>query len=314
MLLVVLRRLRDLVIVLLVVGTSLFFLLRSIPGDPARVLLGEKATAQQVANLRDELGLSGPLYQQYLHWLKNMVTGDFGTSITFQVPVLKMLITHIAPTLTLALASTILSFVVTAVIVTWITVAPHSPLARWTNRLAQFGLALPEFWLALLGVYLFALVLGWVPPSGYTPLSTDPVGATYHLILPVVVLAVGQVAFFTITMEESVLAELSQLYLRTARAKGVGEKRIVVRHVLPNAMLPVLTTVGLNFASLVGGIVVIESIFVIPGLGTMLLDAVYARDFPLIQDGVLFIAFLFVFVNFLVDLAYVVFNPKVRVA
>lgn len=314
MLLVILRRLRDLVIVLLVVGTSLFFLLRAIPGDPARVLLGEKATAQQVVNLRHELGLSGPIYEQYLHWLKNMITGDFGTSITFQVPVLRMLVTHIGPTVTLALASTVISFVLTALIITWVTVSPHSWLARWVNRVTQFSLALPEFWLALLGVYLFALVLGWVPPSGYTPFATDPVSAGYHLILPVAVLVVGQVAFFTITMEESVLAELTQLYLRTARAKGVAERRIVLRHVLPNAMLPVLTTVGLNFASLVGGVVVIESIFVIPGLGTMLLDAVYARDFPLIQGGVLFVAFLFVFVNFLVDLAYVLFNPKVRVA
>ncbi|GII66613.1 ABC di/oligopeptide transporter inner membrane subunit [Sphaerisporangium krabiense] len=314
MLLVVLRRLRDLVVVLAVVGTFLFFLLRSIPGDPAQVLLGLKASPEQLARLHEELGLTGPLYEQYFHWVGNVLTGDFGTSIKYQAPVLDMIAGHIAPTLTLAIASTVISFLLTVLVISWVTVSPHSWVARGVNRVAQFGLALPEFWLALLAVYVFALALGWFPTSGYTPLFTDPVTSVPQLVLPIAVLVVGQTAFFTITMEESVLGELTQLYLRTARAKGVTERRIALRHVLPNSMLPVLTTVGLNFASLIGGVVVIESIFVIPGLGTMLLGAVYARDFPLIQGGVMFIAFLFVVVNLLVDLAYSLVDPKVRVS
>ncbi|MEU5696202.1 ABC transporter permease [Actinosynnema sp. NPDC020468] len=311
---VVLRRLRDLVIVLFVVGTVLFFLLRSIPGDPAQVLLGTKADPEQLERLRRDLGLTGPLPEQYLHWLGNVLTGDFGTSIKYQLPVPQMILDHIAPTLTLAVLGTVISFLLTVLIVTWATVSPHNRVARFVNRAAQFGLALPEFWLALLAVYLFALTLGWFPTSGYTPLFEDPVTAISQLALPLTVLVIGQTAFLTITMEESVLGELSQLYLRTARAKGVGERRIMLRHVLPNSMLPVLTTVGLNFASLIGGVVVIESIFVIPGLGTMLLGAVYARDFPLIQGGVMFVAFLFVVVNLLVDLAYALIDPKVRVS
>lgn len=313
MVLVVLRRLRDLALVLFVVGTALFFLLRSIPGDPAQVLLGTKATPEQLARLRADLGLTGPKHEQYLHWLGNVVTGDFGTSIQYQEPVLRVIGDHIAPTLTLAVASTAISCALTVLIVSWAAVSPHSRAARTVNRAAQFGLALPEFWLALLAVYLFALYLHWFPTSGYTPIYTDPAAAVPQLALPVAVLVVGQTAFFTITLEEGVLGELSQPYLRTARAKGLAERRIALVHVLPNAMLPVLTTVGLNFASLIGGVVVIESIFVIPGLGTTLLGAVYARDFPLIQGAVMFIAFLFVAVNLLVDLTYSLLNPKVRV-
>ncbi|RFS83010.1 ABC transporter permease [Actinomadura spongiicola] len=314
MVLVILRRLRDLVLVLFVVGTTLFFLLRSIPGDPAQVLLGTKASPEQLDRLRADLGLTGPKYEQYLNWLGNVVTGDFGTSIHYQQPVLQVIGDHIAPTLTLAVTSTAISFVLTVLIVSWAAVSPHNWVARFVNRATQFGLALPEFWLALLVVYVFALNLGWFPTSGYTPFFADPVAAVPQLVLPVAVLVIGQTAFFTITMEEGVLGELSQPYLRTARAKGVTERRIAIRHVLPNAMLPVLTTVGLNFASLIGGVVVIESIFVIPGLGTTLLGAVYARDFPLIQGVVMFIAFLFVAVNLLVDLTYSLVNPKVRVA
>ncbi|GAA3867485.1 ABC transporter permease [Saccharothrix violaceirubra] len=311
---VVLRRLRDLVVVLFVVGTVLFFLLRSIPGDPAQVLLGTKADPAQLDRLRRDLGLTGPLHEQYLTWLGNVLTGDFGTSIKYQLPVPQMILDHLAPTLTLAVLGIVISFLLTVLIVTWATVSPGNRVARFVGRAAQFGLALPEFWLALLAIYLFALTLGWFPTSGYTPFFEDPPTAIAQLALPLAVLVIGQTAFLTITMEESVLGELSRSYLRTARAKGVHERRIMVRHVLPNSMLPVLTTAGLNFASLIGGVVVIESIFVIPGLGTMLLGAVYARDFPLIQGGVMFVAFLFVLVNLLVDLAYALVDPKVRVS
>lgn len=307
------RRLRDLVIIMMVVGTALFFLVRSIPGDPARVLLGIHATHEQVAQLRDELGLTGPIYVQYWHWITSMAQGDFGTSIKYQLPVFEMIMNHVVPTLTLAILCTIISSILTVSIITWLTVRPRSWAARGVARLAQFGLALPDFFMALIAIFIFALVLRWFPTSGYTELWTDPLGAIQRLVLPIGVLVISQTAFFTITLEESVLGELSRLYLRTARAKGISESRIVLKHVLPNSLLPMLTTVGLNFASLIGGIVVIESIFVIPGLGTLLLGAVYTRDFPLIQGGVLFVAFLFVMANLLVDLTYSLADPRVRV-
>jgi len=311
---VILRRLRDLVIIMFVVGTALFFLIRSIPGDPAKVLLGIKATPEQLAALRADLGLDGPLWQQYLEWISRAVRGDFGVSIKYREPVTELIFGHLAPTITLAVFATVISFGLTVLLVTWSTVKPTSRLSRFVNRLVQFGLALPEFWTALVLILVFSMTLRWFPPSGYTPLFQDPATALTQLAIPVVVLVIGQTAFFTITLEESVLGELTQLYLRTARVKGLSEWRIATRHVMPNSLLPILTTVGMNFASLIGGIVVIESIFVIPGLGTLLLGAVYARDFPLIQGGVLFVAFLFVFVNLLVDLTYSLADPKVRVA
>lgn len=314
MALVILRRLRDLVIVLFVTGTFLFFLLRAIPGDPARVLLGDKASAAQVEALRRDLGLDGPVWQQYIHWLSRIVVGDFGRSIKYGVPVGQLLADNILPTVVLAICSTVIAFVLTVALVTWTTVRPHSIVARLVSRVVEFGLALPEFWVALIFIFVFALSLGWLPPGGYTPLFDDPLTALSQLVLPVAVLVVGSTAFYVITLQESVLGELSQLYLRTARAKGVSDTRIALRHVLPNSLLPILTTVGMSFASLIGGIVVIESIFIIPGLGTLLLGAVYARDFPLIQGGVLLIAFMFVIANLLVDLTYALADPKVRVS
>lgn len=314
MIAVVLRRLRDLVIIMFVVGTALFFLIRAIPGDPAEVLLGIKATPEQLQRLREDLGLDGPLWQQYVEWLLRAVRGDFGESIKYRQPVTELIVGHIAPTLTLAILATVISFALTVLIVTWTTVRPSGILSRAVNRVVQFGLALPEFWMALVLIFVFSMTLRWLPPSGYTPFFEDPLAAISQLALPVAVLVIGQTAFFTITLEESVLGELTQLYLRTARVKGLSEWTIATRHVMPNSLLPILTTVGMNFASLIGGVVVIESIFVIPGLGTLLLGAVYARDFPLIQAGVLFVAFLFVFVNLLVDLAYSLADPKVRVS
>lgn len=311
---ILLRRFRDLIIILFVVGTALFFLIRSIPGDPAKVLLGMKATPEQVAALRNDLGLDGPLWQQYLEWVSRAVTGDFGVSIKYREPVTELIFGHLAPTVTLAICATVISFALTVLLVTWTTVRPTSHLSRFVNKLVQFGLALPEFWMALILILIFAMTLRWFPPSGYTPLAEDPALAISQLTIPVAVLVISQTAFFTITLEESVLGELTQLYLRTARVKGLSEWTIAIKHVMPNSLLPILTTVGMNFASLIGGIVVIESIFVIPGLGTLLLGAVYARDFPLIQGGVLFVAFLFVFVNLLVDLTYSLADPKVRVA
>lgn len=311
---VILRRLRDLVIIMFVVGTALFFLIRAIPGDPAKVLLGLKATPEQLAALRADLGLDGPLWQQYLEWITRAVRGDFGVSIKYREPVTELIFGHLAPTLTLAVFATVISFTLTVLLVTWTTVKPASYVSRFVNRLVQFGLALPEFWMALVLILVFSMTLRWFPPSGYTPLFEDPLKAISQLAIPILVLVISQTAFFTITLEESVLGELTQLYLRTARVKGLSEWQIATKHVMPNSLLPILTTVGMNFASLIGGIVVIESIFVIPGLGTLLLGAVYARDFPLIQGGVLFVAFLFVFVNLLVDLTYSLADPKVRVA
>lgn len=311
---IILRRLVNLVIILFVVGTLLFFIIRAIPGDPAIALLGSTAKPEELEALRQDLGLSGPLYAQYLGWFGRVLHGDFGMSIIYDKPVLQVIADHIAPTLTIAIISTALSFLIAVLITVWNSASPRNPIARALNQLSQIGLALPDFWLAVLLVYLIALNLRWLPTSGYTDIWVDPVASIRTLILPIAVLVIGQAASYVIVLREGMLGQMSQLYLRTARVKGLSEFRVAMKHALPNALLPILTIVGLNFAGLVGGIVILENIFVIPGLGSMMLGAINSRDFLLLQGGALFVAFLFVLVNLLTDLTYALVDPKVRVS
>jgi peptide/nickel transport system permease protein len=311
---VLLRRLRDLVIILVIVGTMMFFVIRLIPGDPAQAILGPTARPADVAALRAGMGLDGSLWQQYLTWGGHVLRGDFGTSITYHQPVLGVVAGHIVPTLTLAVLSTVISFFLSVAITSWQAVSPRNPVARTLDRLSSLGMAMPDFWISLVLVLVFSVTLRWFPSSGYHDLFTDPVAAVPALLLPVTVLVIGQTALFVLTLRESVLGELPLAYLRTARVKGLPERRVMLKHVLPNALMPLVTQLGSNFAMLVGGIVIIESIFVVPGLGHLLMGAVSTRDFPLIQGVTLFVAVLFVVVNLLVDLSYALLDPKVRVA
>ncbi|MFE0019602.1 ABC transporter permease [Amycolatopsis sp. NPDC059021] len=311
---VLLRRLRDLVLILVIVGTMMFFVIRLIPGDPALAILGPTARPSDVDALRASMGLDGPLWQQYLSWAGHVLQGDFGTSITYHAPVLQVVAEHILPTLTLAVLSTVISFLVSVAITTWQAVSPRNPVARAFDRLSSLGMAMPDFWISLVLVLIFSVTLRWFPSSGYHNLFTDPVAAVPALVLPLAVLVIGQTALFVLTLRESLLGELPLAYLRTARVKGLSERQVLLNHVLPNAMMPLITQLGSNFAMLVGGIVIIESIFVIPGLGHLLMGAVSTRDFPLIQGVTLFVAVLFVLVNMLVDLSYALLDPKVRVS
>ncbi|GII84858.1 peptide ABC transporter permease [Sphaerisporangium siamense] len=314
MLKILLRRARDLVVVLWVVGTVMFVVIRLVPGDPAVSILGETADPQQLATLRDSLGLSGTWFEQYGAWLGRVLSGDLGSSITFSGPVLPVIIGHIAPTLTLALFSTVISFAIALGITLWGTVRPRSPAARSVTQTASLGMALPQFWVALIVILIFAMVLRWFPPSGYADLLADPVAAVPYLVLPVTVLVIGDVAVYLVFLRESVMNEMSQLYLRTARSKGLSETRVAIGHAVPNALMPVLTVMGGHFATLVGGVVIVETVFVIPGLGSLALQAISTRDYPLVQGVTLFVTLMFVVVNLLVDLSYALIDPKVRVS
>ncbi|MGW4826058.1 ABC transporter permease [Amycolatopsis japonica] len=309
-----LRRLRDLVIILVIVGTMMFFVIRLIPGDPAQAILGPTARPSDVDALRESMGLNGPLWEQYLTWAGNVLHGDLGTSITYHAPVLGVVADHILPTLTLAVLSTVISFFLSVAITSWQAVSPRNPVARALDRLSALGMAMPDFWISLMLVLVFSVTLRWFPSSGYENLFTDPATAVPALVLPLTVLVIGQTALFVLTLRESLLGELPLAYLRTARVKGLSERQVMTKHVLPNALMPLITQLGSNFAMLVGGIVIIESIFVVPGLGHLLMGAVSTRDFPLIQGVTLFVAVLFVLVNLLVDLSYALLDPKVRVS
>lgn len=309
----VLRRLRDLVIVLLVVGTTLFFIVRMIPGDPAVAMLGDTATPEQLEHLRRILGLDGPIWQQYLIWLGNVVVGDLGESIVYDAPVLEILMSRLPTTLTLAVFSIVISFFLALGITVWNAASPGNWLSRLIINTAPVGFSVPGFWIALIAIFIFAVQLRWLPAGGYVPLFEDPAKAIPLLVLPVATLCVGQTAQFVLILRESIAGEMAHLYLRTARSKGLRELVVVYKHVMPNALLPIITVLGLDFALLIGGVAIIETVFLIPGLGSMLLTAVGQRDYPLIQGAALFIAFLFVVINLLVDFLYAVVDPKVRV-
>lgn len=312
MLHLLLRRLRNLLVVLLVVGSMMFFILRLIPGDAASSLLGGDAKPEQVQALRAALGLDQPPLMQYLHWLSRVAVADLGESVSLHEPVARLIARHLVPTLCLAVAAMVLAFVLAVAITTWNAIRPRNRLARLLAAGAAVGVAIPEFWIALVLVAFFGVRLDWLPTSGWVDPLADPLGALPFLALPLASIVVGLTATYVLVLRESVLRELTRLYLRTARVKGLGETRIILLHVLKNAMLPCVTVMGTRFAHMVGGVVIIEAIFVIPGLGSLLLGAINSRDYVLVQGLTVFLALLFIVVNLLVDLSYMLLDPKVR--
>jgi len=310
---ILLRRLRDVVIVLLLVGTALFFVLHLIPGSPARTLLGQFATEQQVEALNEQMGLNEPLITQYFIWLGNVVRGDLGFSFTQNQSVSSVVVSHFGPTLLLAVVSTLLSILVAVPLAVRTVQRPYSPLSRFFVWASSFGLAVPGFWLALVLILVFAVELRWLPVSGYIDPMVDPIGSLRFLVLPMVVILASQVSLLLITLREGIAGEMLQSYIRTARAKGLSEDKVMYRHLLPNALLPAVTVVGSGFGALLGGILIIETIFLIPGMGSVLNAAIQARDYNVILGLTLVSAAIIVVVNLLVDIAYIVLDPKVRV-
>jgi peptide/nickel transport system permease protein len=307
------RRLRDLVIILFLVGTAMFFMVHLIPGNPAVAMLGSYATDSQIHQLSHALGLDAPLWSQYTSWLGHLVRGNLGTSIEFQQPALGVIVDHAGPTAILAVVTTVISLAIAVPVALLAAARPRSLWAKAVTPISVFGIAIPGFWLALLLIIVFAVKLRWLPLSGWdSPLSNLP-GFVTHLVLPVAVLVAGQAALFVRTLRESILGELLRLYLRTARAKGAGERAVLVRHVLPNALLPLITVVATSLGTLLGGIVIIENIFVIPGVGALLYQAIEARDYPLVEGVTLMVALAYVLLNLVADLVYVAVDPRIRV-
>lgn len=307
------RRFRDLIIILFLVGTAMFFMVHLIPGNPAVAMLGSYATDSQIQQLSHALGLDQPLWQQYVTWLGHLVRGNLGTSIEFQQPALGVIVSHAAPTAILAAVTTAISLLIAVPFALLAAARPRSLWAKSLTPASVFGIAIPGFWLALLLAIVFSVKLGWLPLSGWASPTADFGGFISHLILPVAVLVAGQAALFVRTLRESILGEMLSLYLRTARAKGAGERAVLVRHVLPNALLPLITVAAVSLGTLLGGIVIIENIFVIPGVGALLYQAIEARDYPLVEGTTLMIALVYVLVNLLADLLYVAADPRIRV-
>jgi peptide/nickel transport system permease protein len=298
--------------VMVMVATAVFLLLFLTPGDPAAVILGPDATAERVAELRTRLGLDQPVYVQLGNWYLRLLRGDLGQSIFENRPVTEAIMSRAEPTLLLTSLATLVA--VTLGLAMGLIAALRR--GRWQDNAAMLvaigGVSMPTFWLGLNLIFVFGVLLGWLPVAGYQPLSSGPWESLRYLILPSVTLGLFQAALLARLTRSMMLETLGDDYVRTARAKGLGEHAVVVRHALRNALIPLLTVIGLIFATLMGGAVITEQVFNIPGVGRMLIQAVARRDYPVVQGVVMIVAGLYVLINLLVDMLYGYLDPRLR--
>jgi peptide/nickel transport system permease protein len=307
-----LRRLLATIPVLLIVAVLVFLMLRLTPGDPAAVLAGDAASEDQIAQIRTTLGLDRSIPEQFVIWFGHLLTGDLGESYYYKTSVTALIAQRLEPTVSLALVTIVVAVMVAVplgVLAAW-------RFGGWFDRILMgfsvLGFSVPVFILAYLLIWLVSLKLGLLPVQGYKRLA-DGVGPwALHLVLPAITLSVIYIALIARVTRASVLETLGEDYIRTARAKGLAESRVLVRHALANAAVPIATVIGIGIALLIGGVVVTESVYAIPGLGRLTVDAVLARDFPTIQGVILFFSFIYVAINLLVDLSYVFFDPRIR--
>lgn len=308
----ILKRLLALIPVLFGVTILVFLILHLAPGDPAQIILGPKATEESLTALRHQLGLDLPLYEQYFRWIGNALQGDWGRSIQLKRPVLPLVLNRFAATATLtAFAATIaITFGTFAGIVS--ATKQYSFWDRFLMFLALLGFCLPVFWLGLMLQIIFGLELGWLPVSGMHSAGQSGFGDMLkYLILPGVSLAASSMAEIARMTRSSMLEVIRQDYIKTARAKGLSERVVVYRHALRNAMIPVVTIVGLQIGYLLAGAVLVEIVFSWPGIGSLMVNGILARDFPLVQGIILLVATTYVFVNLLVDIVYALLDPRI---
>lgn len=307
-----LKRIFALVPVLLLVSVFVFLLLRLTPGDPAAILAGDAATTEQLERIREAMGLNEPILTQYFTWMGKILQGDLGVSLISGVPVLDMVSQRIGPTISIA---------VLTIIIAVLAAIPMGVIAAWRHRswidylvmsFSVLGFSVPVFLVGYVLLLIFSVNLGWLPVQGFKPISSGFGGFMERAILPSLTLASIYIALIARMTRAAMLDVLGEDYIRTARAKGVSDRRLLFVHALKNAAVPVVTIVGTGFALLISGVVVTESIFNIPGIGRLTVDAVLARDYPVIQAMILLTSALYVFVNLLIDLSYTLFDPRIR--
>jgi peptide/nickel transport system permease protein len=307
------RRLLATVPVVAVVAVFVFLLLRLTAGDPAAIIAGDYATAQQVADIRTRLGLDQPVARQFLIWLGNTARGDLGESFFFKKTVAALIAERLEPTVALSLCTLVLAVALAVPLGVIAAYRRGTWIDRGVMAVSVLGFSLPAFVIGYALIYLFSIQLGWLPVQGYRRLAESSVtDFVRHLVLPSVTLAIIYVALIARITRASMLEVLNADHVRTARAKGLSELPVLLRHALRNAAVPVVTVIGLGVALLIGGVVVTESVFAIPGLGRLTVDAVLARDYPTIQAVVLLFSVVYVGINLLVDLTYTLLDPRIR--
>lgn len=298
--------------VIFFVTIMVFTLMHLIPGDPAYVMLGEEASPEAVEALRKELGLDRSLPIQYFAWIRKAVKGDLGRSIKNNVKILDAILTRLPITAYLAVSAVIFSILISLPAGIIAGVRPKTTLDVVATVLAMGGIAMPSFWLGILLIFFFAFRLEWLPIMGYVSPAEDLWDSLRHMVLPAITLGASMAATNTRFIRSSMLEVMNKEYITTARSKGLREIEIIRGHALKNALIPVVTMLGLQIAMLFGGALVVETIFAIPGLGRLIVDAIFARDFPMVQGIVLFMAVFVLTANFIVDILYSFLDPRIR--
>ena len=308
----IIRRLISTVIVMAIVGIFIFLLLRLSPGDPAAIIAGDNATPQQVEGIRQALGLNDPIYTQFVRWAAAVLSGDLGISIFSNTPVLTLVGQRLEPTLSLALCTITLAVtlaVTFGVIAAW---KAGSLIDRALMAFSVLGFSVPVFVVGYILIYVFAIQLRWLPVQGYTPIAEGFIPWIRNLILPSVALGLAYVALIARITRASMLDVLAEDYIRTAKAKGVAAAPMLLKHALKNAGVPIITVIGIGVALLIGGVVITETVFNIPGIGRLVVDVISKRDYPIIQGVILIFSGVYVLVNLLIDLSYTLLDPRIR--
>ncbi|MFJ7972837.1 ABC transporter permease [Psychrobacillus sp. NPDC096389] len=308
----IIRRIILFVVTMVLVSLITFSVFQVMPGDPIRIMLGTEADETQVETLKKQLGLDQPLYVQYMDWVKGLVTGDLGDSIRFSRPVTELLADRLPVTISLA--------IITLLIVVIIAIPLGIFVAKRQNKLSdvvlssatQLGMAIPSFWLGMLLILYLGMNFSFFTISGYVPWTQSVVGALGALLLPALTIAIPQIAVKFRYVRNAILEQLRLDYVRTIRSKGITEKFVMYKHVLRNSMIPILTIFGLITAEVVAGTIIVEQVFSLPGIGQLLITSISYRDFPLVQGIVMYITFIVVLINFLVDVLYSVLDPRIR--
>jgi len=303
MTLFIVKRIVQIIPVTLGVTLVVFLIMQMIPGDPALILAGEGASNETVEELRENLGLNKPLYVQYGEYVNNLIHGDMGHSLKNKQPVLEEITTRLPITIELAFYSILITIVLGLIAGIISAIRPYSILDVGLMVVALLGISLPSFWLGILLMYVFSVQLHWLPVAGWE--------SAKHIILPAITLGAGGAAIVARMTRSSMLDVVNQDYIRTAKAKGLKGYVIILKHALRNALIPVITVVGLQFGTLLGGTVLVESVFAVNGLGRMIVDAIRTRDIPVVQGGVLVASLIFVVINLFVDILYRIFNKRI---
>lgn len=306
------RRIAAVIPVLLIVALIVFMMLRLTPGDPAAVIGGDSATTADIAQIRENLGLDKPMFSQFFIWIGNMLTGNFGESFFYKRPVATLIVDRIEPTLALAISTITLATLLAVPLGTLAAYRQGSWIDRGVMAFSVMSFSVPVFVTGYSLIWLLSVKLGWFPVQGYQSIADGFGGFIHRLVLPTLALGTIYIALIARMTRTSVLEVLNEDYVRTARAKGLPEMKVVLGHALRNAAVPIVTVIGVGIALLIGGVVVTESVFNIPGLGRLTVDAVLARDYPTVQAVIMLFSVAYVLVNLVIDLLYTVLDPRIR--